>query len=74
MGRFFPEFSFTRSPGSEGIKKQKRDLPLLLILLMELGRKGISIMEYKQYNILHLLSGYTAIALQITMGIYGNAS
>ncbi len=34
MGRFFPEFSFTHSSGSKGVKSKKQDLTPVLTLTL----------------------------------------
>src|SRR5208337_1760150 len=39
MGRFFPEFTFTRSPGSKGIKSEKQDLTLIFAIAGGLERQ-----------------------------------
>ena len=45
MGRFFPEFSFTRSPGSKGIKNEKQDLTLIFGIAEGIGMAGARVTE-----------------------------
>ena len=37
MGRFSPEFSFTHSPGSKGIKSKKQDLTEIFAIAGRIG-------------------------------------
>jgi hypothetical protein len=68
-----PGFSCTHSPGSKGINaKTRQDLDFCYS--GGDGEERDIRMEYKKNNVLHSISGYTAIVRRIMMGICGKTA